>query len=103
MKIFYLRDRTGLPVTCVVSGMKLSGIVFAVSTYNPIDVFSKRIAREVATGRLAKEGGEHLCAGNNVKQRLVRQIAVNDKLPTRTRLAAKLWLKNAEKSKPKAA
>jgi hypothetical protein len=98
MKFFYLRDENNNPVACVASYRIPSGdeIFYGVSTHNPIDRFSRQEARVHAvmhsdqnhpySGRAALRPG--------VKQDIVTQIANNDKMPKRTRAAAKLWLDN---------
>jgi hypothetical protein len=101
MKTFFLHDKNRLPVTCVVTELKVSGVLFAVSTYNPIDIFSKRIARDVATGRLVTNGGSSVSSGKDVKVRILKAIISDTEMPTRTREAAKLWLKNPPKPKTK--
>jgi len=102
MKLFYLHNKNNFPVACVASDLKPDGsILVAVSTYNPIDPFDKRVARDVAIGRLAS-GRHFFCinASNNVKARILELIAGSEYIPNRTKVAARLWLKQAtEKAK----
>jgi len=98
MKLFYLRDKNNHAVACVASELTKEGITFAVSTHNPIDPFSKAMAREVAMGRLVSGRYYSISAGNNVKARLLHQIVMNGHLPNRTRVAAQLWLDSKNKA-----
>jgi hypothetical protein len=100
MKSFYLHDARRFPVALVVTDLKMGGIIFAVSTHNPIDPFDKGIARAVAMGRLVTKGGICISAGNNVKARILERIVADHKeFPARTRKAAQLWLDNPPKKK----
>ena len=107
MRIFYLRDETNFPTACVATEKEDDGqIRFAVSTWNPVDEFSRSMARRIAIGRLdAKNRGWSingppydyaLTCSFNVKARIVLTIAENDHLlyPQRTVKAAILWLVN---------
>lgn len=101
MKAFYLHDKKRFPVACVATQLKMSGVTYNVSTYNFIDEFSKKIAQDVAIGRLHTAGGKYISAGRDVKARILQSIAEDHDMPTRTREAAKLWLKNPPKPKIK--
>lgn len=102
MKGFFLHDKHKWPCAFVASDLKKDGIAFSISTHNPIDSFSKKVAREVAGGRLYTDKRYAMIpAGNNVKARILQAIVANRYLPTRTREAAKLWLKNPPKPKIK--
>ena len=59
MKIFYLRDKKGFPVTCVASKIvhPLGGqpmVHFDFATHNPADRYSRERARKTAIARLEK-------------------------------------------------
>ena len=61
MKIFYLRNKSGFPVTCVASKIvkPLAGqpmVYFDFATHNPADRYSRKRARETASARLEKLG-----------------------------------------------
>jgi hypothetical protein len=101
MKGFFLHDKKKWPCAFVASDLGVDGVRFTVSTHNPIDPFSRKIARDVAVGRLYSCRYSVILAGNNVKARILQQVAANRFLPTRTRQAAKLWLKNPPKPKAK--
>lgn len=88
MRIFYLRDSTGLPVICVASELRPDNQVeFAVTTYNPRDDFDKDRMRHIAEQRLKKgkvfkpiplDAVPTPERGLAVKLRIVREIAEND-------------------------
>lgn len=52
MRMFYLRNKKGLPVTCVASEVLPDGIRFSLATYNPKDKFKKEEMRKIAAQRL---------------------------------------------------
>jgi hypothetical protein len=55
MRFFYLRDRRGLPVSCIASQLLPDNQVkFAVATYNPRDAFDRDLMRGIAEERLKK-------------------------------------------------
>lgn len=112
MRGFYLRNKRRQPCAYVATDMTMTGVKFAVSTCNPMDEFKKELARSLAIGRLTQTnmcGSSDLlaaaiaCGGRTVKERILYAIANDHKMPTRTRLAAKEWLKNPPKpiNKPK--
>lgn len=95
MKLFYLRDKHRNPVACVVSEILTPKYVaFAVSTHNPIDLFDRSEARNVAVQRLIEGDVTIIKHQLGVKEKIVQAIADDKEFPTRTRVAAKLWLDN---------
>lgn len=93
MRWFYLKDENKFPVACVASELDEDQVKFAVSTHNPLDPFNREMARKVAIGRLThnKLVGK-VPAVPGIKERIVSQIAMDEKLPTRTVKAANYWL-----------
>lgn len=93
---FYLRDERKFPVACVAVHLApgANSIYYAVSTHNPIDPYSRAIARSVALGRLKANysvievpvTGEYLT--RREKFRVCKEIVMNNHLPRRTRDAA---------------
>lgn len=53
-KLFYVRSKRNFPVACVATTEFNDEIALDWSTWNPMDEFSKAIAREVAIGRLQR-------------------------------------------------
>lgn len=101
-KIFYLKDKHDHRVACVASHINGDHIEYAVSTHNPRDVFNREVARQVAVGRLAnphKHNGTVLTIekAGNIKARLLWDLLKHTDLPTRTRDAARQWIKQASK------
>lgn len=99
MKIFYLRDKSGFPVTCVASKIvhPLAGqpmVYFDFATHNPADRYDRARARKTAIARLEKHGryGVYLRAEKGETRRaIVEEIAsVSDSQAARD--AAYLWL-----------
>ena len=102
MKGFYLQNKRGQFCAFVASEMKMTGIVYAVSTCSNADKFDKEVARSLAIGRLFTRAiVKNVSAGGSVKERILNSIALDPDMPTRTREAAKLWLKNPPKPKIK--
>lgn len=100
-KEFFLRDADRNPVALVVSEWLPGGAVLnvAVSMWNPRDVFDKRVAREVAYGRLQNHSTlftrDYLAFFGSVKRGILDFVAskAGTKLySTRTGKAARLWL-----------
>lgn len=106
VRIFYLRDKHKFPVACVASTVQNSVLNFAISVHNPLDTYSKKIARKIAETRLAHPGylsGTIECLDQKqAKQTLVNAIRSQKNWPTKAVAAAKLWLKlqadNAKKA-----
>jgi hypothetical protein len=96
MKFFYLRDENRNPIACVASDYEFDTnmVVFAVSTHNPRDHFSKDIAKQVAAGRLEVNTNwyTHLPMKKGIKWDILKHIAFDTSLPAKTRKAATLWL-----------
>lgn len=102
VKIFYLRDKRRFPVGCVASTLDNNVLAYAVSVHNPKDIFSWKASRNIAEVRLAHPGrytGTVECLSQkSAKQSVMLAILGNKNWPTRARAAAKLWLKQAEKT-----
>lgn len=97
MRYFYLREESGLPSTCVASELVNDDktVRFAISTYNPVDRFSKKEARDQATERLNSGNyfSEVPVFSPFTKRFIVEMLATLD-APLRTKQAAALWLSN---------
>jgi len=99
MKIFYLRNEKGFPVTCVASKLvkKIGGealIYFDFATHNPVDRYKKSKAVEIATERLEKHNRFAVVLQSQegeTRRRIVEHIAdVADSQAAKE--AARLWL-----------
>lgn len=102
MKGFYLQDKHGRFCAFVASEIKMTGVVYAVSTCSNSDKFNKEVARSLAVGRLFTRAiVKNVSIGGSVKERILNSIVADADMPTRTREAAKLWLKNPPKPKIK--
>jgi hypothetical protein len=101
MRFFYLRDKQRRPVALVAtdkSALSEGYIRFTVATWNPIDCYSKEMARTIVQGRLALGRYVELDIVPHIKREIINYIANYDfhggHFPGRTRKAAKLWLEN---------
>lgn len=103
-RITYLRDVKGQPVGCLAIGPitpngKLGHQVsYNLSVLNPSDKFDRKIAREIATGRLGKNPECHTVpVPENADMHMITRSVMVDiidskSMPTRAIKAAKLWV-----------
>lgn len=106
MKIFYLKNKLGFPVTCVASKIvhPLAGqpmVYFDFATHNPADRYDRARARKTAVARLEKHSryGVYLHSEKGETRRaIVEEIAsVADSQAARD--AAYLWLQKEPANK----
>lgn len=116
LKIMYLRDKTNQPVGCVAfrrvpsqDGQHL--LEYELSVRNPVDRFSRKMGREIATGRLNTHPREirvpELMSGQEASRQVLRHISqaypiknlpdgatmhTRDMLPARAIKAAQIML-----------
>jgi len=97
-RVMFLRNLDDKPVGCVVINVDrhLKRIEYQVSTLNPQDKFDREMARLLATGRLV-ESPFRLRLPNRanmhqISERVMRHIASNKTIPSRSIKAAKNWL-----------
>lgn len=107
MKIFYLRDAKGFPVTCVASKIvhHTGGpimVYFDFATHNPADRFSRAKARNTAAGRLEKHARYAVYLNpkkGETRRAIVEEIAkLADSQAARE--AAYLWLQGVNRITP---
>jgi len=99
MKVFYLRNKSGFPVTCVASKIvhPLGGqpmVYFDFATHNPADRYSRERARETAIARLEKYGryGVYLRSEKGETRRAIVEEIAKLADSQAAREAAYLWL-----------
>lgn len=94
MKFFYLRDESRNPIGLVASHKVGEWIEFAISTWNPKDKFDKKIAKEVAVGRLKNNDSYLVRGGEKVKTRIMKVLVDPGYrlMPRKARKAAQLWI-----------
>jgi hypothetical protein len=97
-RVMFLRNADDRPVGCVVINVDRHNkrIEYQVSTLNPLDKFNREVARLLATGRLV-ESPFHMWLPNKanmheISSRVMRHIATNTAVPSRSRKAAKNWI-----------
>lgn len=98
MKILYVRDKNRFPVGCLAYERLDDEFKFGYSVYNPKDEFNKKLAREVATGRLAKSATSFVSSARDrecILQALTNLLA-NTSLPSRFRKALLATKKHIE-------
>ena len=107
-KIMFLRGKANHPVGCIAIDLDFlkdrsvpKSIYFQVSTLNPMDSFNRKVARQLAIGRLAESPitiEDIDCTSvHNVIRAVMEYIAADSTLPKRSRNAAKNWLQSKVK------
>ena len=104
VRYIYLRDSKKAPQACiaVLYSPKNKRVAYGLSVLNPQDRFNRKVARELAAGRLALYGNEYhldLSEAPEINCHVItRSILIDlltwehDQLPGRARKAAKRWL-----------
>lgn len=102
IRIMFLRDRQGLPVGCVAISVdrKNREVSYQYSVLNPIDSFDRRLARQLAIGRLIEKPITTPLYRGEVNMHIISDIVLSDlarskTAPTRAVKAARLWLDTA--------
>lgn len=95
-RVMFLRGRNNHPVGCVAMQLFGDRAVYQVSTLNPSDNFDRRMARQLAIGRLV-ESPIHLVTGSqdsvhDTTKAIMKHMSDNILLPKRSRVAAKRWI-----------
>ena len=98
-RFMFLRTDKGVPVSCVAMKVSKSGeVTYGVSTQHPKDRFNRKVARELALGRMVSK--PEVVKVNTISMHEISRTVVADLLkkeatPTRAYMAAKKWLKKA--------
>ena len=97
-RFLFLRNLQGQPIGCIAMQLRGKSIVYGVSTLNPADQFNRRVARDLALGRLTRRPVKVSSPSEGTmfeKTRCVVESVFQDKtLPGRTQRGAKRWLRN---------
>lgn len=98
-RIQFLRDSQFRPVGCLAINLDLRNhrLTYQMSVLNPADRFDRKVARQLALGRLVEapvsvplpRGKEFTM--HDISEVVMRHVA-NSKAPGRARKAAKMWL-----------
>lgn len=103
-RIMFLRDRVGAPVGCIAMTLshKSDQVKYQVSTLNPVDNFDRKVARQLAIGRLM-ESPRFLnlpkrTSLHDMTALVVRDIATSKAFPDRSVKAAKRWLRKNDRN-----
>jgi hypothetical protein len=100
-RIQFLRDAKGQPVGCVAIRVrqvtvKRTLIEYQYSVLNPLDRFDRRLARQLALGRMVEAPYTATVGASpsrhDISEAVMENIATDQGAPTRARKAAKLWL-----------
>lgn len=97
-RVMYLRSMDGRPVGClaIVVNRQAGELSYQLSVLNPADRFDRKVARQLALGRLLEVPKTIKIAKNATMHDISRAVMtalVNTKgTPTRAAKAAKFWL-----------
>jgi hypothetical protein len=99
VRIMFLRDKNGHPVGCIaIEKSSLISINYQVSVNNPVDKFDRKLARQLAIGRLYENPitimvtKEDLANTRSITHVVMDNMSLTDRVPERARRAAKRWL-----------
>lgn len=100
-RVMFLRDPSGMPVGCLAIGLTRSRktIKYQVSVLNPIDQFDRKLARQIALGRLMESSYSAPSTSDvpdmhQISRDVMAHLADNKDVPSRASRAARRWLKN---------
>lgn len=110
-RIQFLRDSKGQPVGCVAIKIKTSVgryggttlVTYQMSVLNPLDKFDRRMARQLALGRLTEAPLTTTIdypspSRTEISRAVMEDIKHDPSAPTRARKAAKQWLKEYDRA-----
>lgn len=107
-KIMFLRGVNNFPVGCLAfsytkSASNTSTIQYQISTLNPCDAFDRRVARQLAIGRVIERPISIQIDNNISYNEMVKRIMIDmvnrSEVPNRSRSAAVKWLNTNPKNK----
>jgi hypothetical protein len=98
-RVMYLRSNEGHPVGClaILVNRKGAALSYGFSVLNPADKFDRKVARQLALGRLMEAPvtvnvmREDLNM-HEITRNVMKSLVINRKTPARAVKAAKLWL-----------
>lgn len=97
-RIMYLRTRSGNPVGCLAIRLnpRTQFVEYQLSVLNPLDRFDRKVARQLALGRLAETPITLRVPRNptmyDISVAVMRDLSHTKTAPSRAIKAAKLWL-----------
>lgn len=99
-RVMYLRDKKRQGIGCIAMRVVKheARIEYQLSVLNPLDHFSKPVARELAIGRLLSRplavSLPYSPTTHDISEAVMEAIKCGRGLPTRARKAASLWLRS---------
>jgi hypothetical protein len=97
-RIMYLRNLSGNPVGCLAIRLnpRTQFVEYQLSVLNPLDRFDRKVARQLALGRLAESPLTLRVPRNptmyDISVAVMRDMVNSGTAPSRAVKAAKLWL-----------
>lgn len=101
-RIMFLRRENNHPIGCLAMHLNGDGEVsYQVSTLNPVDSFNRKLARQLALGRLLEFPITISTKGRSVHditKDVLRDLIKDKSFPSRTRSAATRWLNSSKRT-----
>jgi len=94
-RFMFLRGDNNFPVGCLAMRTGKTHVDYQVSTLNPSDKFDRKVARQLALGRLIETPirvSVETSGANEHFYQVMNHVSKNKKLPKRSRSAANRWL-----------
>jgi hypothetical protein len=97
-RIMFLRNESYRPVGCIAITVNRHSKTasYQFSVLNPADNFDRKIARQLAIGRLVEQPIDVYISNNasmhDISESVMVDLAFSERAPTRAIKAAKLWL-----------
>jgi len=106
IRFTYLRDHNEHPIACVAVMFEpnTKQLIYGISTLNPSDTFNKKVARDLAVGRLVQKPSrltlhipKHEITAHEITRRVLKDLLMwgHEELPNRTRKGAQKWLQES--------
>lgn len=99
-KFMFLRGEHNFPIGCIAMRRFENRIEYQISTLNPKDRFDRRLARQLALGRLIENPIKVFSVTpklDGTYKIIMEHIRLNDEMPKRAKVAATKWLKDIKK------
>ena len=100
-RIMFLRGSNNHPVGCIAMRLGGNSVAYQVSTLNPVDKFNRRVARQLALGRLLESPFLIQANASNIHETVrsvMQDISRNKSVSNRARICAARWINSAKQS-----
>jgi hypothetical protein len=98
VRFMFVRNENNHPVGCLAIRINNGFVEYQASTLNPVDTFNRKLARDIAEGRLNQHPVRLPYTGiasmNEITRAVMLDVERNKAVPTRLAKAARQWLVN---------